>query len=216
MFCRWTLLFHKHKQHSEHLSSNVQHLAVSIQRSAMWAVASQRYDSYHRLLCFIIFLLAIYVGHVLWDWTKSAKMMINFIFHENVWNHHLVLKFLFSLRGCCLKLCCLIMLQVNNILSAIKRKKSLDTIILSLVAAVCTFLIFIYWLSKWGSCFCWVLDLCKLLYVPSVLSLLARALLKQIFHVVYFVFDCLSMYQKAMLSKDQKLRCSISWFQFHR
>lgn len=37
---------------------------------------------------------------------------------------------------------------VNSILSAIKRKKSLDTIILSLVAAVCTFLIFIYWLSK--------------------------------------------------------------------
>ncbi|TKY64618.1 Golgi SNAP receptor complex member 1-1 [Spatholobus suberectus] len=37
---------------------------------------------------------------------------------------------------------------VNNILSAIKRKKSMDSIILSLVAAVCTFLIFIYWLSK--------------------------------------------------------------------
>ncbi|KAJ3677287.1 hypothetical protein LUZ60_003011 [Juncus effusus] len=37
---------------------------------------------------------------------------------------------------------------VNNILSAIKRKKSMDTIILSMVASVCTFLIFIYWLSK--------------------------------------------------------------------
>ncbi|ESQ35220.1 hypothetical protein EUTSA_v10008707mg [Eutrema salsugineum] len=37
---------------------------------------------------------------------------------------------------------------VNTILSAIKRKKSMDTIILSLVAAVCTFLIFIYWLTK--------------------------------------------------------------------
>ncbi|KAL5160465.1 Golgi SNAP receptor complex member 1-1 [Glycine soja] len=37
---------------------------------------------------------------------------------------------------------------VNNILSAIKRKKSMETIILSLVSAVCTFLIFIYWLSK--------------------------------------------------------------------
>ncbi|KAG6669569.1 Golgi SNAP receptor complex member 1-1 [Carya illinoinensis] len=37
---------------------------------------------------------------------------------------------------------------VNSILSAIKRKKSMDTIILSLVASVCTFLIFIYWLSK--------------------------------------------------------------------
>ncbi|XP_078151005.1 golgi snare 11 isoform X2 [Carex rostrata] len=37
---------------------------------------------------------------------------------------------------------------VNNILSAIRRKKSMDTIILSLVASVCTFLIFIYWLSK--------------------------------------------------------------------
>lgn len=37
---------------------------------------------------------------------------------------------------------------VNNILSAIKRKKSLDTIILSLVASVCTFLILIYWLTK--------------------------------------------------------------------
>ncbi|XP_044479599.1 Golgi SNAP receptor complex member 1-1-like isoform X3 [Mangifera indica] len=38
--------------------------------------------------------------------------------------------------------------SVNNILSAIKRKKSMDTIILSLVASVCTFLIFIYWLTK--------------------------------------------------------------------
>lgn len=37
---------------------------------------------------------------------------------------------------------------VNHILSAIKRKKSMDTIVLSLVASVCTFLIFIYWLSK--------------------------------------------------------------------
>ncbi|XP_022723700.1 Golgi SNAP receptor complex member 1-1 isoform X1 [Durio zibethinus] len=37
---------------------------------------------------------------------------------------------------------------VNNVLSAIKRKKSMDTIILSLVASVCTFLMFIYWLSK--------------------------------------------------------------------
>ncbi|XP_072971078.1 Golgi SNAP receptor complex member 1-1 [Typha angustifolia] len=37
---------------------------------------------------------------------------------------------------------------VNHILSAIRRKKSMDTIILSLVASVCTFLIFIYWLSK--------------------------------------------------------------------
>ncbi|XP_010265670.1 PREDICTED: Golgi SNAP receptor complex member 1-1 [Nelumbo nucifera] len=37
---------------------------------------------------------------------------------------------------------------VNNILSAIKRKKSMDTIILSLVASVCTFLILIYWLTK--------------------------------------------------------------------
>ncbi|GMY06099.1 Golgi SNAP receptor complex member 1-1 isoform X3 [Fagus crenata] len=37
---------------------------------------------------------------------------------------------------------------VNTILSAIKRKKSMDAIILSLVASVCTFLIFIYWLSK--------------------------------------------------------------------
>ncbi|GAB2293659.1 Golgi SNAP receptor complex member 1-1 [Dionaea muscipula] len=37
---------------------------------------------------------------------------------------------------------------VNHVLSAIKRKKSMDTIILSLVASVCTFLIFIYWLTK--------------------------------------------------------------------
>ncbi|PKI65983.1 Golgi SNAP receptor complex member 1-1 isoform X2 [Punica granatum] len=37
---------------------------------------------------------------------------------------------------------------VNNILSAIKRRKSMDTIILSLVASMCTFLIFIYWLTK--------------------------------------------------------------------
>ncbi|CAA6672266.1 unnamed protein product [Spirodela intermedia] len=37
---------------------------------------------------------------------------------------------------------------VNHILSSIKRRKSMDTIILSLVASVCTFLILIYWLSK--------------------------------------------------------------------
>ncbi|CAN0862158.1 Golgi SNAP receptor complex member 1-1 [Linum grandiflorum] len=37
---------------------------------------------------------------------------------------------------------------VNSILSSIKRKKSMDTLILSLVASVCTFLIFIYWLTK--------------------------------------------------------------------
>ncbi|KAI3687678.1 hypothetical protein L1987_81378 [Smallanthus sonchifolius] len=37
---------------------------------------------------------------------------------------------------------------VNNIISAINRKKSMDTIILSLVASVCMFLILIYWLTK--------------------------------------------------------------------
>jgi len=37
---------------------------------------------------------------------------------------------------------------VNQILASIKRKKSMDTIILSLVASVCTFLIVIYWLTK--------------------------------------------------------------------
>ncbi|XP_011624305.1 Golgi SNAP receptor complex member 1-1 [Amborella trichopoda] len=38
--------------------------------------------------------------------------------------------------------------SVNHILSAIKRRKSMDTIILSLVASTCTFLILLYWLSK--------------------------------------------------------------------
>ncbi|CAJ2656508.1 Golgi SNAP receptor complex member 1-1-like [Trifolium pratense] len=37
---------------------------------------------------------------------------------------------------------------VNNILSSIKRKKSMDTLILTLVASVCTFLILIYWITK--------------------------------------------------------------------
>ncbi|KAG8375829.1 hypothetical protein BUALT_Bualt10G0141000 [Buddleja alternifolia] len=37
---------------------------------------------------------------------------------------------------------------VNHILSAIKKKKSMDTIILSLVASVCTFLILVYWWTK--------------------------------------------------------------------
>ncbi|XP_047321988.1 Golgi SNAP receptor complex member 1-1-like [Impatiens glandulifera] len=37
---------------------------------------------------------------------------------------------------------------VNSILSSIKKKKSMDTIILSLVASVCVFLILIYWLTK--------------------------------------------------------------------
>ena len=37
---------------------------------------------------------------------------------------------------------------INHILASIRRKKSMDTIILSLVASVCAFLMFIYWLSK--------------------------------------------------------------------
>uniref|UniRef100_A0A7N0R8N0 Golgi SNAP receptor complex member 1 n=1 Tax=Kalanchoe fedtschenkoi TaxID=63787 RepID=A0A7N0R8N0_KALFE len=37
---------------------------------------------------------------------------------------------------------------VNQVLSAIKRRKSMDTIVLSLVASVCLFLMLIYWLSK--------------------------------------------------------------------
>ena len=37
---------------------------------------------------------------------------------------------------------------VNNMLTAIKRKKSKDTIILSVVCALCTGFILIYWLSK--------------------------------------------------------------------
>ncbi|XP_009615287.1 Golgi SNAP receptor complex member 1-1-like [Nicotiana tabacum] len=37
---------------------------------------------------------------------------------------------------------------VNHILSAIKKKKSMDTIILSLVASVCMFLILVYWMTK--------------------------------------------------------------------
>lgn len=37
---------------------------------------------------------------------------------------------------------------VNQILASIKKKKSMDTIILSLVVSVCTFLTFIYWLTK--------------------------------------------------------------------
>lgn len=57
--------------------------------------------------------------------------------HNNVLLYFIVYWYLFEL-----------MMQVNNILSAIKRKKSLDTIILSLVASVCTFLILIYWLTK--------------------------------------------------------------------
>jgi hypothetical protein len=59
-----------------------------------------------------------------------------------------------------------IILQVNNILSAIKRKKSMDTLILSLVASVCTFLILIYWITKWGCILWWVLNLCKPFCVP--------------------------------------------------
>eukprot|EP01018_Ginkgo_biloba_P006409 Gb_03651 [translate_table: standard] len=38
--------------------------------------------------------------------------------------------------------------SVNHILSAIRRKKSMDTIILSLVASACTVFILLYWLSK--------------------------------------------------------------------
>ncbi|KAM0895228.1 hypothetical protein ACQ4PT_023955 [Festuca glaucescens] len=37
---------------------------------------------------------------------------------------------------------------INHVLASIRRKKSMDTIILSLVASVCAFLMFIYWLWK--------------------------------------------------------------------
>eukprot|EP00252_Welwitschia_mirabilis_P000461 TRINITY_DN10451_c0_g1_i1.p1 TRINITY_DN10451_c0_g1~~TRINITY_DN10451_c0_g1_i1.p1 ORF type:complete len:220 (+),score=36.29 TRINITY_DN10451_c0_g1_i1:176-835(+) len=37
---------------------------------------------------------------------------------------------------------------VNNILSSIHRRKSMDTVILSLVASACTVFILIYWLTK--------------------------------------------------------------------
>nr|AFK36577.1 unknown [Medicago truncatula] len=43
---------------------------------------------------------------------------------------------------------------VNTILSAIKRKKSMDTIILALVGSVCVFLIFIYWLTSKDDVYC--------------------------------------------------------------
>ncbi|RDX65172.1 Golgi SNAP receptor complex member 1-1, partial [Mucuna pruriens] len=47
--------------------------------------------------------------------------------------------------------------MVNNILEAIKRKKSKDSIIPSLVGSICIFFIFIYWLTKRGcSSFCWI------------------------------------------------------------
>jgi golgi SNAP receptor complex member 1 len=39
-------------------------------------------------------------------------------------------------------------LQINHVLASIRRKKSMDTIILSLVGSVSAFLTFIYWLSK--------------------------------------------------------------------
>uniref|UniRef100_A0A0D6R5T6 Golgi SNAP receptor complex member 1 n=2 Tax=Araucaria cunninghamii TaxID=56994 RepID=A0A0D6R5T6_ARACU len=38
--------------------------------------------------------------------------------------------------------------SVNHVLSAIRRRKSMDTIILSLVASACTIFILLYWLSK--------------------------------------------------------------------
>lgn len=80
-----------------------------------------------------------------------------------------------------------IMVQVNSILSAIKRKKSMDTIILSLVASVCTFLIFIYWLSKWGCIFVffWLALLVKLLYSYSDASCGLRRL-SYVDEVTYF------------------------------
>ncbi|CAH9099770.1 unnamed protein product [Cuscuta europaea] len=37
---------------------------------------------------------------------------------------------------------------VNHIISSIKKRKSMDTIVLSLVASMCVFLILIYWLTK--------------------------------------------------------------------
>ncbi|KAL0330578.1 UNVERIFIED_CONTAM: Aspartate aminotransferase, chloroplastic [Sesamum radiatum] len=48
---------------------------------------------------------------------------------------------------------------VNHILSAIKKKKSMDTIILSLVASVCTFLILIYWWTKGAEIYGFILQL---------------------------------------------------------
>ncbi|KAI3691311.1 hypothetical protein L2E82_49627 [Cichorium intybus] len=37
---------------------------------------------------------------------------------------------------------------VNNIISTIKKRKSMETIVLSMVASCCTLVIFIYWLTK--------------------------------------------------------------------
>jgi len=62
----------------------------------------------------------------------------------------------------------------------------MDTIILSLVAAVCTFLIFIYWLSKWRCCFCWILHFCKLLYVLLSIEFSTSSMLNHILQLVYF------------------------------
>ena len=107
--------------------------------------------------------------------------------------------------------CPMLWWQVNHILSAIKRKKSMDTIILSLVASVCTFLIFIYWLTKWvwkgtgicgGLCCKWEREsvtnfsfnfsLMNQLYFKWFISQMIRCMKNKINGFSYFSVYCLS------------------------
>ncbi|KAJ0075772.1 hypothetical protein Patl1_34702 [Pistacia atlantica] len=74
------------------------------------------------------------------DFTSSSNSWYTGPSTFNIWGHQLKAQVMLAAAFPRVK--------VNNILSAIRRKKSMDTIILSLVASVCTFLIFIYWLTK--------------------------------------------------------------------
>lgn len=101
-----------------------------------------------QILCWWIWEIHFDCIYSFWD-----NLLPEAFFLTSLW---LVCHVLTSTPSCCT-------LQVNQILSAIKRKKSMDTIILSLVASVCTFLIFIYWLSKWEC-----MDACMLCWWPMI------------------------------------------------
>ena len=116
--CRWMVSFHKLRQRWVHSCFSVQLLEASTLSLAMSPAVYPRYKE----LSFLLF----------------CKLPLLFTFFLVGYASLYLISAILRLNP----------LQVNTILSAIKRKKSMDTIILSLVAAVCTFLILIYWLTK--------------------------------------------------------------------
>lgn len=111
--------------------------ALSIQRSMFGGINSKIGNVGSRLpiVCFPF------------SWSISSNILQLYILHSSTIANQYLMEFtsVFFINNWW---CQDQNMQVNNVLTAIKRRKSLDTIIISVVASICTFLIFIYWLSK--------------------------------------------------------------------